>query len=130
MGSVGGVRYGFTVYGLRTHNPLNNSQANWRGAANRRRNERLAIKAHCVHERVERLRDDECAVVHLVRFGPRAMDDDGVIGSLKSVRDQLAEQLGVDDGNRERIRFTYAGAKGEFAVRVQIAVTSGPPWGE
>jgi hypothetical protein len=38
------------------------------------------------------------------------MDDEGCIASLKSIRDQIAQELGVDDGDKTQIRFTYSQA--------------------
>lgn len=60
--------------------------------------------------------------VHLVRVSPgtRPMDDDGVVAALKSVRDQVAEELGVDDGSRALVRFTYTGERGPWGVRVVV----------
>ena len=55
-------------------------------------------------------------------MGPRRVDDDGATGGLKAVRDEIAELLGLDDGDRERIRFRYTDPEiGPFAVRVEIA---------
>lgn len=60
--------------------------------------------------------------VHLVRVSPgtRPMDDDGVVAALKAVRDQVAEELGVDDGRSELLRFTYAGERGPWGVRIHV----------
>jgi hypothetical protein len=48
------------------------------------------------------------------------MDDDNLPGSLKAIRDEVASVLGVDDGDRARIRFAYAQERGEWGVRVRI----------
>jgi hypothetical protein len=60
--------------------------------------------------------------VLLVRVGPgtRPMDDDNLRGSLKGVRDEIAKQLGVDDGQRSLIRFDYGQERGVWSVRVEI----------
>lgn len=61
-------------------------------------------------------------LVTLTRVGPRKVDDDGATGGLKAVRDEIAELLGLDDGDRARIRFKYGDPEiGPFAVRVEIA---------
>ncbi len=61
-------------------------------------------------------------VVRLTRFSPSAkpLDDDNLVGSQKSIRDGVADRLGVDDGNVQRIRFEYAQARGPWAVLIEI----------
>lgn len=63
-------------------------------------------------------------VVRLTRVAPGAkpLDDDNNVGALKAIRDGLADRLGIDDGNIQRIRFEYAQAKGSWAVLVEIHV--------
>lgn len=61
-------------------------------------------------------------VVNMARVGPgnRPLDDDGLVASLKSVRDQVAESLGVDDAD-PRITFaTPRQERGPYCVRVVI----------
>lgn len=58
--------------------------------------------------------------VKIVRIGPRRMDDDNVVGSAKAVRDGIAQLLGVDDGDRKAIRFTYGQRIGNYGVNVTI----------
>jgi hypothetical protein len=58
--------------------------------------------------------------VLLTRFGPRRMDSDNSIAGLKAVRDEVAKQLGVDDGNEKEITFDYAQERGEYAVAIRI----------
>jgi len=43
-------------------------------------------------------------VVRLVRRAPRRLDGDNLAGALKSVRDGVADALGVDDRN-PRVRW-------------------------
>jgi hypothetical protein len=59
--------------------------------------------------------------VRIVRVGPKRMDDDNAIGSAKAVRDTIAKILGVDDGDRKVIRFTYGQAIGPFGCEVTIS---------
>lgn len=54
-------------------------------------------------------------VVTLVRIGPRTMDDDNNQGALKSVRDEMAAMLGVDDGD-ERVTWRYSQEVGELVL--------------
>lgn len=57
--------------------------------------------------------------VHLERVSPRRADDDNVVGGLKSVRDELAAWLGIDDGD-PRIVWSYSQTRGPFSVLVTI----------
>lgn len=60
-------------------------------------------------------------LVRLTRVGPGRMDDEGVVASLKGVRDGVADALKVDDGDRARIRFEYEQETGRaYAVRVEL----------
>lgn len=61
--------------------------------------------------------------VTLTRVAPRLVDDDNNVGRLKSVRDEVAKVLGIDDREVERLRFIYAQRKGkpkEYAVEIHI----------
>ena len=63
--------------------------------------------------------------VTLTRVGPsNGLDDDNLVGSLKSVRDAVAGWLGVDDRKRDTVRYRYTQRRGkEWAVIVEF----GPP---
>lgn len=61
-------------------------------------------------------------VVKLTRYSCGTLDDDNLRGSLKSVRDGVADALGIAD-NDGRVRWEYAQEKckrGAYCVRVQI----------
>lgn len=61
-------------------------------------------------------------VVTLTRIAPRELDDDNLTSSTKSVRDSVADRLGVDDRD-PRVRWEYGQERGgvrEYAVRVEI----------
>ena len=60
-------------------------------------------------------------VVTLTRVGLRTMDDDNVAFAFKAIRDQIAECLGIDDGDVARLRFRYGQrlAK-EYAVEILV----------
>ena len=54
-------------------------------------------------------------VVTITRVGPKRLDDDNLISSMKAVQDQVAKMVGVDDGShlytwvrRQRINKTYS----------------------
>jgi hypothetical protein len=40
-------------------------------------------------------------VVTITRIGPRKLDDDNLASACKYVRDQIAKQIGVDDGSSD-----------------------------
>lgn len=60
-------------------------------------------------------------VVLLTRVGPsNGLDDDNLAGSMKAVRDQIAQWLGVDDRRRDVVRYEYAQERGkEWSVRIE-----------
>lgn len=61
--------------------------------------------------------------VRLIRISAGVLDDDGLRGALKAVRDEVAAWLGVDDGPRAPVRFAYAQQKGPakvYAIRIEI----------
>jgi hypothetical protein len=58
--------------------------------------------------------------ITLIRISPgNKADLDNVVGGLKGVRDQVAEQLGFDDGD-PRISWRYGQLKGPWGVTVTI----------
>lgn len=60
--------------------------------------------------------------VTITRIAPRKLDSDGVVASGKSVRDGVADALGVDDGDSAVIWY-YNQRKGkprEYAVEVRL----------
>lgn len=65
-----------------------------------------------------RLKKHEFEIV-LTRVGPKKLDSDGVVSSLKAVRDGIADALGVNDGD-STIRWTCEQARGIYAVKVQL----------
>lgn len=60
--------------------------------------------------------------VRLTRVSPSAkgLDSDNLAASFKGVQDELAEWLGVDDGDREQVRWSYAQERGPWALKVRI----------
>jgi hypothetical protein len=62
-------------------------------------------------------------VVTLTRIGSRRMDSDNLANGFKGVRDAIAHELRIDDGD-ERITFEYKQdviKKRDYAIRVGIA---------
>lgn len=61
-------------------------------------------------------------VVRLIRVGQKRLDTDNLAGSFKHVQDEVARQIGCDDGDRQ-IEWEYeqvAVGKRVYAVRVEI----------
>jgi hypothetical protein len=59
--------------------------------------------------------------VRLTRVAPSSgLDDDNLAGAVKGVRDQLAEWLGVDDKDRETVRYLAAQRRGPWAVEIEF----------
>jgi hypothetical protein len=57
----------------------------------------------------------------LTRVAPsNGLDDDNLAGSLKGVRDQVAQWLGVDDKRSDVVRYVYAQYRGPWAVQVSV----------
>lgn len=97
-----------------------NARMHWRVRARQVKAERMATRL------VVRLTGrDRIAVaclgatITLVRVGPRKLDSDNVQGALKAIRDEVAAQLGIDDGD-ERLTWLYSQERGAYAVRVVI----------
>jgi hypothetical protein len=62
-------------------------------------------------------------VVHLARVSDRSLDPRNVDGALKSIQDQLAREMDVNDDAKSLVQFVCAqekGPRGYHAVRVRI----------
>lgn len=68
-----------------------------------------------------------CSVL-LTRLGPsQGLDDDNLVGALKSTRDAIAEWLHVNDRDRMTVRYLYAQAWApKWGVRIEFGE---PPTG-
>jgi hypothetical protein len=63
-------------------------------------------------------------LVRLTRISPRSRldEEDNLAQSMKAIRDQIAEWLGVNDRYSEVVRYSYAQERGkQWGVRVEIA---------
>lgn len=63
-----------------------------------------------------------CSVI-LTRIKPmgKELDDDNLTSSLKAVRDEVANWLGVDDRDRMTVRYRYAQRRGPWGVSIEFA---------
>lgn len=103
---------------IRTKNPLNGAHGRWQGQAAKRKKERNDT-ALCIPREVKDI--EPRLVVVMVRQSPGEMDGDGLQAALKSVRDQLAKSLRVDD--KSPLVFWYYGQRrGDH--RVLVAITT------
>lgn len=61
-------------------------------------------------------------IVTLTRVGPsNGLDDDNLRGSLKSIRDAIAQWLGVDDRHARIVQYCYLQARDrDWGVRVRV----------
>lgn len=57
----------------------------------------------------------------LTRVAPRKLDGDNLQGAFKAVRDQVAEECGLDDGS-SRWDWHYAQESGSPAIRIRLEV--------
>lgn len=64
--------------------------------------------------------------VTVTRVGPRRMDRDNNVASMKAAIDAVAAWLGCDDGDEARVAWAYAQARGGYAVRVELAPRGAP----
>jgi hypothetical protein len=114
------LRLEFTIPGLRVV-----SEANLRDSwpARFRRKKAQQIEVHAEWKRHARgVKIKLPCVVRLTRIGPQRLDDDNLSGAFKSCRDQIAKEIGVDDGD-DRIKFEYAQiavGRREYAVKVEL----------
>ena len=58
--------------------------------------------------------------VWLTVSGSKRMDDDGLAASCKWIRDAVARFLGVDDGDKSKVRFGYKQVSGPRCVFIEF----------
>lgn len=67
-------------------------------------------------------------VVKITRIGPRKLDSDNLLSSMKGIRDEIARILKVDDGDESKVRFDYdqmpVGIR-DYGVKVKIVSDNG-----
>lgn len=115
---------------LRTVSTLN-AREHWAARAHRAKSQRK-IAAICMRSRVNSrwvaaAIDSSGITVRLERVAPRGLDGDNLQGALKSVRDGVADALGINDNN-PRVTWLYGqrrGAAKQYAVEIQILVGGG-----
>jgi hypothetical protein len=99
---------GFVIYGPTPS--ITNRREHWAVRAKRAKAQRTAAfllwRSHSSWSAAAHHRQVGC-VVTLTRFGGRKLDDDNLRSALKSIRDGIADAIGLDDGDG-RIEWRYA----------------------
>lgn len=99
-----------------------NMREHWAPKAKRAKWQRNVV-ALAVRPRLAGMLDRVPCVVTLTRIAPRALDDDNLARSFKAIRDQVAQELGVDDRD-ERVVWRYMQRRGApRAYGVEIGIT-------
>lgn len=115
--------YYMVTLGLRLRNPLNGNREHWAVQAKRRREQRRAValswQAAAMPRGITWAEGEAPPVrVRITRLGPGMMDDDGLAASAKAVRDQVAEELGINDKLRV---WSYAQERSKtYGVRIEV----------
>jgi len=97
-----------------------NVREHWRRRADRARHHRSTA---ILTFRIAKAEPVLPCTVLLTRVAPRALDDDNLRGALKSVRDGVADWLGIDDRD-PRVKWDYGQRKGPtkfYAVDVEVS---------
>jgi hypothetical protein len=101
---------------IKTGNGLNGRE-HWRARSRRVKVEREAVALMLGG----RTKPNLPCVVQLTRIAPsNGLDDDNLSGSLKAIRDQVAQWLGVDDKRSDVVRYSYAQRRGPWGVEVEF----------
>lgn len=89
----------------------------WQARTSRVKKERKAVAWMLVGK----VRPPIPCSVRLVRMAPSGggLDDDNLRLSLKGVRDQIAEWLGVDDRKSAQVRYFYDQRRGPWGVTIE-----------
>jgi len=111
----------FMVPGLKTVSEMNQRE-HW-GAKNRRKQDQQEQVAVAMLNALRGKRVELPCVVKMTRIGPKKMDNDNLAGAMKHCQDQIARQLGVDDGDESKVIFHHyqmpIGSR-DYAVKVEI----------
>jgi hypothetical protein len=110
------------VVPVKTTNPLNGSWGHWRVGANQRKKQRKAVQQAVAG--LERWGGGFPVVITLTRVAPsNGLDDDSLPASMKAIRDEITEWLGLDDDRTPLIKWQYdqrRGKRGEYLVEAVI----------
>lgn len=94
-----------------------NAREHWAKRARRNKQERT-IARMLVRDGLSK--ESRLVKVVLTRKGPRLLDSDNLAGSFKSIRDGIADALGIDDGS-DSISWEYRQEKSKsYSVEIEI----------
>ena len=98
-----------------------NDRDHFHARAKRVRGEHEMVTWHLVkHARQYGKPTIPCSVL-LTRMAPsNGLDDDNLVGALKGARDAIAQFLGVDDKDRNTVRYRYAQKRGPWCVLIEF----------
>ena len=122
----------FAFY-AKTPNPLNGSMGTTIGGRRARAARSRGLRDQARAETLEAIGRRQLSPPFVVEFARNSrgrLDDDGLRGALKNVRDGIADALGIDDGDEGRLRFVYSQApnrEGKPAVSVRIRMVGREP---
>lgn len=104
---------------VETKNTLNAKMHHYAVAALRKK-QRKAVAMELV--RFGTRRPSFPCLVHITRWSKRTMDRGGLYAALKSIEDQVAEWLNVDDGAKDadKVLFLFHQERGEYRVTVNM----------
>ncbi len=123
------------VVGIPLHlKSVANLREHWATKAKRVKIQRGYVRTHVRHGQPMNLGNLNRAValltlgevleVTLIRVGPRKLDDDNLASAFKHIRDQMAHELGVDDGG-DSVRWTYRQERaGNNGIRIEVRPTA------
>jgi len=101
-----------------------NLHEHWRKRHARVKAQRAAVQ-FCIRrlagllEAASRLTQGQSLVVVLTRVSPRKLDSDNLAFAFKACRDQVAEELGIDDGS-DSVGWLYRQESGTVGIRIEI----------
>jgi hypothetical protein len=111
-------RLDLTVEGLRIRNGCN-LREHWAKRAKRVKAERDAVQLTMWSVGSSQLPPAPYRIT-LTRIAPRKLDSDNSIAGLKAVRDQVAQQLRISDGDDSQAVWQYGQFKGPYGVNILV----------
>lgn len=100
---------------------LSNTRLHWRAMDALKKRQKLATHTAMLKaiEAADEWPLEMPLTVVIARVGMRMLDDDNLAAACKYVRDQIAAEVGVDDGS-PLYTWKYRQRKGKYAVEVEI----------
>jgi len=97
---------------IRTESEANSSwHEHWSKKNKRRKEQHDAVKIGLYNHRAA-IKGHDNYTITLTRIAPRGFDGDNLQRSFKACRDQIATEIGIDDGSK-RITWNYTQEKGK-----------------